>query len=58
MNKTAFGVPVRTRLPLKAWAAAMIVALFSLTTSTLHLNTGPHDSLLASVSVLTFLKGS
>ena len=58
MHKTAFGVPVCTRLPLKAWAAAMVVALFSLATSALHLNTEPHHSLLASVSVQTFLNGS
>ena len=58
MNTTAFGVPLRTGLPFKAWAAAIVVALFSLMTSALHLNTEPHNSLLASVSVPTFLKGS
>jgi hypothetical protein len=47
MHKTAFGVLVRTRLPLKAWAAAMMVTLFSLMTSALHVNTQPHESLLA-----------
>jgi hypothetical protein len=51
MNKTAFGVPVRTRLPLKAWAVAVIVALLSLVTSTLHVDTAPDHSLLASITV-------
>jgi hypothetical protein len=46
MSKPTFGIPVRTRVPLKAWALAALVALFSLTMSALHLNTAPSQSVL------------
>jgi hypothetical protein len=32
----ASGVPVKTRLPCKAWMLAAIIALFSLTSSIIH----------------------
>ena len=50
MSKAAFGIPVRTRLPLKAWALAALVALFSLATSALHLQPTPNQSVLAALA--------
>jgi hypothetical protein len=50
MSKAAFGIPVRTRVPLKAWALAALVALFSLATSALHLQTTPNQSVLAALA--------
>jgi hypothetical protein len=33
MSNLVFGVPVRTRLPLKVWAVAAVITLFSLASS-------------------------
>ena len=38
MTKIAHSLPVRTRLPLAAWAVAALVTLFSLASSLLHLS--------------------
>jgi len=35
-------LPVRTRLPLEAWALAGLVALFSLVSSLLHMSVADH----------------
>ena len=50
MTKTTFGIPVRTRVPLKAWVLAALVALFSLVTSALHLQTAPKQSVLEALA--------
>jgi hypothetical protein len=36
MSNLVFGVPVRTRLPLKVWAVAAVITLFSLASSKIH----------------------
>jgi hypothetical protein len=36
MSNLVFGVPVRTRLPLKVWAVAAAITLFSLASSMIH----------------------
>ncbi len=41
IGKTA--IPVRTRIPLAAWAVAALVTLFSLMSSALHLSPVAHD---------------
>lgn len=38
MTKIAHSLPVRTRLPLAAWAVAALVTLFSIASSLLHLS--------------------
>jgi hypothetical protein len=50
MSKSAFGIPVRTRVPLKAWLLAALVALFSLSTSALHLHTTPNKSVVQALA--------
>jgi hypothetical protein len=50
MTKSTFGIPVRTRVPLKAWVLAALVALFSLATSALHLHTTPTQSVLETLA--------
>ena len=40
MTKIAHCLPVRTRLPLAAWAVAALVTLFSIASSLLHLSHG------------------
>ena len=59
MSKPIFGIPVKTRVPLKAWVLAALVALCSLIASALHLHTTPNQSVLeTSASELEFLTGS
>jgi hypothetical protein len=50
MSKPTFGIPVRTRVPLKVWVLASLVALFSLATSALHLHTTPSQSVLETLA--------
>jgi hypothetical protein len=50
MSNFAFGVPVKTRLPLKVWALAAIVSLFSLVSSMTHSHTTPEHALYAGVA--------
>jgi hypothetical protein len=50
MSKPTFGIPVRTRVPLKAWVLAALVALFSLATSALHLHITPSQSVLETLA--------
>ena len=47
MSNFAFGVPVKTRLPLKVWALAAIVTLFS---SMMHFHATPEHALYAGVA--------
>jgi hypothetical protein len=46
-------IPIKTRLPLKAWLAAGIVTLFSLISTVMHAPTGPHGSPSAAHATLT-----
>jgi hypothetical protein len=50
MSNFAFGVPVKTRLPLKVWALAAIVTLFSLVSSMMHFHATPEHALYAGVA--------
>jgi hypothetical protein len=50
MSKPTFGIPVRTRVPLKAWMLAGLVALLSLASSALHLQTTPSQSVLETLA--------
>jgi hypothetical protein len=49
MTKTIGGVPVRSRVPLAAWAFAGLLTLLSLSSSLLHA-AGPNGHLSASAS--------
>ncbi len=40
-------VPVKTRLPLKVWALAAVVTMFSLASSVAHLSQSPAHSIYA-----------
>lgn len=42
MFRIVGSLPVRTRLPLEAWALAGLVALFSLVSSLLHMSAADH----------------
>ena len=42
MFRIVGSLPVRTRLPLEAWALAGLVALFSLVSSLLHMSVADH----------------
>ena len=50
MSNFAFGVPVKTRLPLKVWALAAIVTLFFLVSSVMHFHAAPEQALYAGVA--------
>ena len=50
MTKTIGGVPVRSRVPLAAWAFAGLLTLLSLSSSVLHVGAGPNGHLSASAS--------
>jgi hypothetical protein len=43
MFRIVGSLPVRTRLPLEAWALAGLVALFSLVSSLLHMSVADHS---------------
>jgi len=47
MSNFAFGVPVKTRLPLKVWTMAAIVTLFSLLSSMMNFHAAPNIALYA-----------
>ena len=47
MINFTFGVPVKTRLPSKAWMLAAIATLFSLASSLLHSHTPADNALYA-----------
>jgi hypothetical protein len=49
MSKLTLGIPLKTRLPVKAWMLFAIVALFSLASSALHLPTAPSHSIYAAI---------
>jgi hypothetical protein len=57
MIKPAFGIQVRTRVPLKLWVLAAFVALFSLATSALHLHTTPNESVVQALASSDFFGG-
>lgn len=57
MIKPTFGIPVRTRVPLKLWVLAAFVALFSLATSALHLHTTPNESVVQALASSDFFGG-
>jgi hypothetical protein len=57
MSKPTFGIPIRTRVPLKAWVLAGLVALFSLASSALHLHTTPNQSVLETLASESDLVG-
>ena len=42
MFRIVGSLPIRTRLPLEAWALAGLVALFSLVSSLLHMSVAGH----------------
>ena len=48
MSNFAFGVPVKTRLPLKVWTMAAIVTLFSLLSSMMNFHAAPNIALCRS----------
>ena len=50
MSNFAFGVPVKTRLPLKVWTMAAIVTLFSLLSSMMNFHAAPNIALYAGVA--------
>ena len=50
MTKTIGGVPVRSRVPLAAWAFAGLLTLLSLLSSLSHVAAGPDGHLSASAS--------
>jgi hypothetical protein len=50
MINFAFGVPVKTRLPLKAWTLAAIVTLFSLASSIIHYHDASDHAIYAGVA--------
>jgi hypothetical protein len=50
MINFAFGIPVKTRLPLKAWTLAAIVSLFSLASSIIHSHHAPDHAIYAGVA--------
>jgi hypothetical protein len=50
MSNFAFGVPVKTRLPLKVWTVAAIVTLFSLLSSMMNFHAAPNIALYAGVA--------
>ena len=50
MTKTIGGVPVRSRVPLAAWAFAGLLTLLSLLSSLLHVGADPNGPLSASAS--------
>jgi hypothetical protein len=59
MSNFAFGIPVKTRLPVKVWALAAIVTLFSLVLSMMHFYAAPKHALYAGVAAeLGFSRGS
>ena len=47
MNNLTFGIPVKSRLPRKAWLLAGVVTLFSLGSSIGHLHSTPHHAIYA-----------
>jgi len=47
---TTFGIPVRTRVPLKIWVLAALAAIFSLAASALHLHTTPSQSVIEALA--------
>ena len=49
MSKIGLGVPVKSRLPLKAWAVAAVVTLFSLASSAMHRQLVPSYSIYAAL---------
>ena len=50
MSNFAFGVPVKTRLPIKVWSLAAIVTLFSLASSIIHSHDASDHAIYAGVA--------
>jgi hypothetical protein len=47
MNNLTFGIPVKTRLPRKAWMLATVVTLFSLASSIGQMHSTPRHAIYA-----------
>ena len=50
MSNFAFGVPLKTRLPIKVWSLAAIVTLFSLASSIIHSHDASDHAIYAGVA--------
>jgi hypothetical protein len=50
MSNFAFGVPVKTRLPIRVWSLAAILTLFSLASSIIHFHDASDHAIYAGVA--------